>query len=226
MSASGDRVARLSGLVVFLASLAVCGWWWITRAGDALPFAGAGAVVVDSALFLVFALHHSICARPWAKRIVERIVPPNLVRTLYVWVASALLAAMCVCWIPIGGVVFHAGGAAAIALRLLQTAGLIVGALAVRRTSIGELSGAWDGGPVRLEASGIYGVMRHPLYTSLLLLLVTPDMTGDRALFLGASIVFVVAAIPFEEAGLVRQFGEQYAMYRRAVRWRLIPYIH
>ena len=88
------------------------------------------------------------------------------------------------------------------------------------------MSGAWDGGPVRLEASGIYSVIRHPLYTSLLLLLVTPDMTGDRALFLGASIVFVVAAMPFEEAGLVRHFGEQYTLYRRAVRWRLIPYIH
>ena len=67
MKAHGDRAVRLSGLVGFLASLAVCGWWWMTRAGDALPFAGVGAIAVDSALFLIFALHHSLFARPWAQ---------------------------------------------------------------------------------------------------------------------------------------------------------------
>lgn len=221
------RLIRLSGLAAFLASLLVCAWWWMTRAGVPATFSGIKGVAADTALFSLFAVHHSVFARPWAKRLVERLVPADLVRTTYVWIASVLLAAVCLAWVPVGGVVFHAEGAAATALRLTQLLGVVIGVLAVRRTSIGELSGAWDGGPVRLEANGIYGVVRHPLYTSVLMLLVaTPEMTGDRALFAGAALVFVVAAIPFEEAGLGRLFGERYAMYRRAVRWRLIPYIH
>jgi len=35
-----------------------------------------------------------------------------------------------------------------------------------------------------------------------------------------------IIAMPFEEAGLHRQFGERYLEYRRMVPWRLIPYIH
>jgi len=182
---------------------------------------------MDAVLFAIFAMHHSVFARPWAKRLVEQAVSTELVRTLYVWVASVLLAAVCMLWVPVGGVLFHAQGITAAGLRIAQVVGLFVGALAIRRTSIGELSGAWDTRAARLEAAGVYQVVRHPLYTSLLLLVVaTPTMTGDRALFAALSLVFIVAAIPFEEAGLVRQFGQPYNMYRRAVRWRLIPYIH
>lgn len=221
------RTLRLSGFLAFMASLMVCGWWWTARAGQTLTFTGIGSIVFDVALFTVFAMHHSVFARPWAKRLIERIVPGDLVRTVYVWMASLLLAAVCVMWVPVGGLLFDAGGAAAALLRLAQCAGLVVGALAIRRTSIGELSGAWDGGSIRLESTGVYSVMRHPLYTSLLLLLIgTPRMTGDRVVFACASLVFVVAAMPFEEAGLRQQFGEPYDVYRRAVRWRLIPYIH
>ena len=51
-------------------------------------------------------------------------------------------------------------------------------------------------------------------------------VTGDRLLFAGVSTLYLVLAIPLEEAGLAAQFGESYAAYRRAVRWRLIPYLH
>ena len=51
-------------------------------------------------------------------------------------------------------------------------------------------------------------------------------MTGDRLLFAVVSTIYLVIAMPFEEAGLHRQFGERYLEYRRTVRWRLIPYIH
>ena len=39
-------------------------------------------------------------------------------------------------------------------------------------------------------------------------------------------LILLLIAMPLEEAGLAAQFGERYLEYRRAVRWRLIPYIH
>jgi len=54
----------------------------------------------------------------------------------------------------------------------------------------------------------------------------TPHMTGDRLLFALVSTIYLIIVMPFEEAGLHRQFGERYLEYRRMVPWRLIPYIH
>ena len=42
-----------------------------------------------SALFSLFALHHSLFARPAAKRWIMRLLPPEAERSVYVWVASA-----------------------------------------------------------------------------------------------------------------------------------------
>ena len=55
------------------------------------PSAGvAGRIVVDALLVTVFALHHSACSR--ASRVegaLARLVPAPLLRSVYVWVASA-----------------------------------------------------------------------------------------------------------------------------------------
>lgn len=222
------RVIRIGGFAVFVAALAICAWWWTSRAAHGEPAGGVPAAAFDTALFICFAAHHSVCARPWAKQLIERVVPASLVRSAYVWIASLLLVVVCVAWQPIGGVFYTATGVPLALLRSVQLLGLVVGILTIRRTSVGELSGGWTPvQPARLEATGPYRVVRHPLYSSLILLLFgTAHMTSDRALFTVLSVCFIVLAMPFEEAGLVRQFGDTYAVYRSGVRWRLIPYIH
>ncbi|HUR34018.1 MAG TPA: hypothetical protein VM032_09515, partial [Vicinamibacterales bacterium] len=69
--------------------------------------------------------------------------------------------------------------------------------------------------------------VRHPLYLGWVLVLFgATRMTGDRLLFAAISTVYLLVAMPFEETALLDQFGQRYREYRRAVRWRLIPYIH
>lgn len=113
-------------------------------------------------------------------------------------------------------------------LQVVQLAGVVVGVLSVRRISVSELGGLTDAVPdAPLEAGGPYALVRHPVYVSLVLLLGgTTTMTGDRLLFASLALLYIVVAIPFEEAGLARAFGPQYDAYRHRVRWRLIPYIY
>jgi hypothetical protein len=222
------QLVRVLGLVVFMASLALLAWWWTVVAGRGDAAGGISAAVIDACLFSAFALHHSVLARPWAKRWVQRVLPGDLVRTSYVWIGSLLLIAMCAFWRPVGGVVYHAGGVPAVLLRTMQLLGAVVGGLAVRRISVRELAGLAPPGSVdELEYGGPYRLVRHPLYLGWVLVVFgASHMTGDRLLFAVVSTVYLLIAMPLEEAGLQRQFGDRYLAYRSTVRWRLIPYIH
>src|SRR5690242_14439013 len=101
---------RSLGLVLFIGSIATLGWWWSVRAGNGGPGGGIRAAMADVALFSLFALHHSVLARPSARRLVGLVVPEDLMRTSYVVTASVLLVSMCVLWRPIGGTVYRVNG--------------------------------------------------------------------------------------------------------------------
>lgn len=222
------RTLRMLGLVCFMASLALLGWWWTRIASLGGGGGGWSAASFDAVLFSTFAVHHSVLARPWARRVVEQFVPADLVRTLYVYVASLLLAAVCVLWQPVGGVVYRVGGAGALALGLVQILGLGVGISAARRISVRELAGvASPSGNEQLQHGGPYRLVRHPLYLGwVLVVLGASYMTADRLLFAVLSVLYLLIAMPFEERQLEQQHGGEYQRYRRAVRWRLIPYVH
>jgi len=78
----------------------------------------------------------------------------------------------------------------------------------------------------QLVTGGIFQVIRHPHYTSVLI------AGYGLALFFYSLFALVVAtiAIPImmwsiidEEHYLVRQYGDEYSQYMQRVRWRMIP---
>ena len=72
--------------------------------------------------------------------------------------------------------------------------------------------------PFPFMARGPYRWVRHPLYAAVLLLMWSyPDVSLDRLLFDLLWTVWICAACRWEEADLVRQFGEEYERYRRQV---------
>ncbi|HKB12849.1 MAG TPA: isoprenylcysteine carboxylmethyltransferase family protein [Vicinamibacterales bacterium] len=215
------------GGALFVVALAWCAWWYLFEAGRDRPFGGGGAIAVDTALFTIFALHHSVFARDAAKRWLDRI-PPNLVRSVYVYAASLLLIFVCVAWRPIGGEIYRAEGMLEPALIALQLIGLAVIARSVARIDPLELAGihpprSTDG----LQTSGPYRWVRHPLYFGWLLAVFgTPHLTGDRLTFAVISVAYLVTAVLWEERSLLRVFGDDYGRYQREVRWRIIPFIY
>jgi len=221
------QAVRAIGFALFISAIGYLGWWWL-RLPNAPDAPLWPAALLDSLLFSAFAVHHSVLARPFARRRIERVLPRELVRSSYVWVASLLLGAVCIAWQPVGRTLYQVTGAAAFGLGLLQLAGAVLGVAAVRRISVRELGGLEPAHQTdALEATGPYGLVRHPIYLAVVLLLLgTGHMTGDRLLFAGLATLYIVLAMPFEEAGLEAQFGARYVEYRSVVRWRLIPYIH
>jgi protein-S-isoprenylcysteine O-methyltransferase Ste14 len=232
------------GTAAFAASLLWFLYCYLIRFGDhpastaasAMPISGnstAAPIVFNVLLFSAFALHHSALARAGAKRQIERLVPPELERSIYTWVASALFALVCLWWQPVPGTLYVLPGAWRAIGYIVQAAGLILTIQASRMLDVLDLSGVRPvqravsnipAAHVPLKTTGLYGFVRHPLYFAWVLLVFgAPDMTATRFVFAAASTLYLAIAIPWEERGLVRTFGREYERYQRDVRWRMLP---
>jgi methanethiol S-methyltransferase len=222
------RVFVWLGGALFAASLAVCGWYYVFVMSRAMPAAGWRPIAADAALITVFAFHHSLFARERVKDWVARHVAGNLVRSLYVWIASALLILVCVGWQPVGGELYAATGVLAIALAAIQILGLFITGLGVARIDPLELAGIRSAAETQgLQVAGPYHWVRHPLYLGWTLMVFgAAHLTGDRFVFAATTTLYLVVAIPLEERSLRRTFGDDYARYTRQVRWRMIPFIY
>ncbi len=225
-------VAWLGG-AIFVGSLALlAGWyfWWLGRnvRGDGLP-----ALAVDAALVTLFASHHSLFARESVKQRLA-FIPPSMIPSFYVWVASLLLIAVPGFWMPIGGDVYQVKGPAAVLFAGVQAAGLWITSRAVSGLDPLELAGIRQViGPAGrrrtrgLQVTGPYRLVRHPLYFGWVLMFFgAAHMTLDRLAFAGLTTMYLVMAVPWEERSLRQSFGEDYVSYTRQVRWRIVPYLY
>jgi protein-S-isoprenylcysteine O-methyltransferase Ste14 len=76
-------------------------------------------------------------------------------------------------------------------------------------------------------STGLYGLVRHPIYFAWLLMVwPTPIMTSGRLAFAAITTAYLVLAIPWEERSLLDQYGASYQRYRDKVRSRLLPGIY
>jgi protein-S-isoprenylcysteine O-methyltransferase Ste14 len=216
-----------TGGALFVGALALAGYSYGVTWSHVTAF-DATAAGTDAVLFSIFALHHSLFAREAAKRWLSRVVPEAALRSVYVWIASLLLIAVCSAWRPVGGEVYTHHGVLAIAHGALQLAGIGIIAMAVRTIDPLELAGIRRHAAAdSLQIAGPYRWVRHPLYTGWLLVTFgAAHMTGDRLIFAGISVFYLLVAMPFEERSLRTSFGAAYDDYTRRVRHRIVPYVY
>lgn len=83
-------------------------------------------------------------------------------------------------------------------------------------------------GKARLVATGVYGIVRHPLYLSNGLLALGMAILFKSMYALLFSIPYFLSyllIIHFEERDLLEKYGEEYREYTKKVPWRLIPWL-
>ena len=230
-----ERLFVWAGGAMFVTSLAACAYFylviWASPAAAAGGWTAVTAAAVDAVLFAVFALHHSLFARESMKSRIARVVPERLLRSFYVWTASALLLGVLALWQPVAGDLYHVNGWPSFVHAAVQQFGIWLIARSVAQISALELAGikpaAASSLTNTLQVGGPYKWVRHPLYLGWLLALFgAAHMTGDRVAFATISTAYLLVAIPWEERSLLHTFGEPYARYQRVVRWRVIPYVY
>lgn len=226
-------------LGVFLYAMGFVGGFVVQRnIENGVPADPLRAVLVDVLLLALFAIQHTVMARPAFKRWWTRIVPPAAERSTFVLFASALLALIIWQWRPVPGVVWEVKNP--IGVGLLHAVYFLGWGIVLYATFLidhFELFGlrqtiAYALGrpttPAQFTERSLYRVIRHPLMFGFLVAFwAAPVMSPGRLLFAGVITAWVLVAIRIEEATLVEMHGELYEGYRRRVpallprlRWR------
>jgi protein-S-isoprenylcysteine O-methyltransferase Ste14 len=218
-----------------LYGLGFIGNFGVPRTMDAAPTTGLGeAIAINVALLAVFALQHSVMARPAFKRWWTRLVPTVIERSTYTLLSSLALLLLFWQWRPMGAVIWQVDNDLG---RTLLYVGFAFGWLLVLVTTflinhfdLFGLRQVWlyfRGRPyveIPFRTPALYKLVRHPLYVGWFFAFwCTPTMSAAHLLFAIVTTVYILIAIQFEERDLVRAFPE-YAHYRRHVPM-LIPFL-
>ena len=188
----------------------------------------AAGLAANAALLAVFAVQHSLMARPWFKERWTRLVPPVLERSTYVLFSSLALILLFWQWRPLGGVVWSVEDPLARgviwALFGFGWALVLVATFLINHFDLFGLRQVWlylRGRPytrLRFGTPGPYRLVRHPLYVGWLFAFwMAPTMTLAHLVFAVATTAYILIAIQLEERDLVREHGAAYEDYRRAV---------
>ncbi len=216
-------VAAFAYLVGFVANVAVPRS--VDRAIDA-PL--LQAVLVDIGLLVLFALQHSVMARPGFKRWWTRFVPAAIERSTYMLCTSAVLALMFWQWRAVDTVVWHVTPAAArVAIAALAGVGWLTVFASTFMIDHFDLFGirqvldAWTSKPpaeAGFQEVLFYRVVRHPLLLGFLIAFwATPTMTAGHLMFTLVMTGYILIAVQFEERDLINELGEPYRRYRKRV---------
>jgi protein-S-isoprenylcysteine O-methyltransferase Ste14 len=212
----------------FLYAIGFIGNFWVPKSIDAPPEKPfAPALLIDLGLLAIFAVQHSVMARPAFKRWWTRIVPESAERSTYTLLSSVALIVLFAFWEPLGGNVWNVTSITGQAV-LYSAYGfgwglLLLSTFLINHFDLFGLRQVWlqllnkPYEPLPFKMPMLYRHVRHPLYVGWLFTFwATPSMTVTHLVFAMGTTAYILIAIQFEEYDLVAAHPE-YEAYRQRV---------
>jgi len=219
----------------FLYAIGFIGDFGVPKTLDSPRDVGLGtALLIDLGLLALFAVQHSVMARPAFKRVWTKLVPAAAERCTYVLFSSLALILMFIYWQPIGGAIwtFTSPGAVAASYAVFAAgwALLLYVTFLIDHFDLFGLRQVWlelrrkPYTPVPFVTPWLYRQVRHPLYVGWLMIFwATPVMTVTHLVFALMTTAYILVGIQLEERDLADAHPE-YAEYRRRVPM-LVPFM-
>ncbi len=223
-------------LAVFLYAVGFVGNFIVPKSIDSGETGPIGMAILVNALVLgLFAVQHTVMARPAFKKAITKIIPKAAERSTFVLLTNLILTLIFWQWRPIDSIVWNVPnpiGAALLQVGFWGGWGMVlVSTFLIDHFELFGLSQIWhylrgkQQPPPRFQEKSLYRIIRHPIMLGFIIAFwCTPTMTIGHLLFAGLTTGYILVGIAFEERDLVRYLGPVYTRYAARVPM-LIPFL-
>lgn len=209
-------VSYIIFLATFVYAIGFIGGFAVPKTLDGPPIRPfIPSLLIDMALLGLFAIQHSVMARPGFKRWWTTIIPTAMERSTYVLLSSVALIILFYYWQPLGGTVWMVTNK--------TLAGIIYGVFAcgwllvlvstflINHFDLFGLRQVWlyfldkPYTPLPFTTPSLYKFVRHPLYVGWFIAFwAIPTMSTTHLVFALVTTAYILIAIRFEERDLVQ----------------------
>ncbi len=219
----------VSYVVFFVSFLYAIGFMWNFQVPKGIDDGNAESLVISLAVNLallgLFAIQHTIMARPGFKKKWTKIVPAATERSTYVLLTSLILLLLYWQWRPMPDLIWSVENTlVANCLWGFSALGFLLVLLSTFAINHFDLFGLRhvflhfqkkDYTDVKFTTSLFYKYVRHPLLLGFLIAFwATPQMSVGHLLFAIGTTGYMFMGIFFEERDLLNHLGEDYRQYR------------
>jgi methanethiol S-methyltransferase len=213
----------------FLYAIGFVGDFSVPKTIDSGPsVAVTQALITDIVLLGLFAVQHSVMARPGFKAAWSRIVPRSVERSTYVLFSSLLLALIFWKWQAIPAAVWDISTpplrSLVLALFALGWLILLLSTFMINHFDLFGLrqvylrSRGLDYTPLNFTQRAFYKFVRHPIMLGFVIAFwAAPHMSVGHLVFSIATTGYIFVGILLEERDLMKYHGAEYGAYRARV---------
>lgn len=186
------------------------------------------SLVVNLLLLGLFAVQHSLMARPFFKHWFTQYVPVPVERSIYVLLSSLLLFLIYCLWQPMTTVVWQVDSAIGqtIIWAVFAFGWLVVllSTFMINHFDLFGLRQVWlhlqdrSYEAIPFQTTALYKFVRHPIMLGFIIAFwATPLMTQGHLLFSVMTTLYILVGIQFEEHDLKHALGTDYEQYKKSV---------
>ncbi|NND50975.1 MAG: isoprenylcysteine carboxylmethyltransferase family protein [Flavobacteriaceae bacterium] len=187
------------------------------------------SIVINLALLSLFAIQHSIMARPGFKKKWTKIIPESMERSTFVLLTSLILFLIFWKWQPMTAKVWNIEGETyVLIINIIFWIGWVIVLLSTFMINHFHLFGLdqvynkLKGKPptgLKFKEHFFYKFVRHPIMTGFIIAFwATPEMTQGHLLFAAVTTLYILISVKYlEERDLRNELGEAYVSYQKRV---------